>query len=61
MDAEYIALAIVSTLAIGGGLWVLHEAKKYRAYRDEQLASAPIKRRHWASTAKMKGMGRASR
>lgn len=34
MSAEYIALAITSVTLIGGALWVLFEAKKYRAYRD---------------------------
>jgi choline-glycine betaine transporter len=57
----YIALAITATLSIGLALWGLHEAKKYRAYRDEQLASAATKRRHWASSAKMKGVDRAFR
>lgn len=51
----YIALAITATLSIGLALWGLHEAKKYRAYRDEQLASATTKRQYWVSTQRPQG------
>jgi hypothetical protein len=42
----YVALAITSAIAIGMGLWALHEAKKYRAYMDAQRPSKRWHRRH---------------
>lgn len=54
-EMVYIAFAITAALSIGLAVWGLHESKKYRAYRDEQLASASPKRRHWASSQRPQG------
>lgn len=51
----YVALAITATLSIGLALWGLHEAKKYRAYRDEQLALTSASRKYWMSAQKLQG------
>lgn len=34
MSADYIFLAIIAVLGIGGGLFLLSQAKSYRARRD---------------------------
>ncbi len=38
MSADYIALAVLAVVVIGGGLFLLAEAKRYRA-RQESKAS----------------------
>lgn len=42
----YIAFAITAAIAIGGSLWALHEAKKYRAYMDAKNHSKRWHRRY---------------
>lgn len=34
MSADYISLAIIAVLAIGGGMFLLLRAKRYRAHRE---------------------------
>lgn len=51
----YVAFAITATLSIGLALWGLYEAKKYRAYRDEQLAFAATKRQYRVSAQRPQG------
>lgn len=34
--ADYIALGIVAALAIGGGLWLLREARRWKARKQER-------------------------
>jgi len=33
MPSDYVILAVVAVLSIGGGLFLLHQAKKYRSLR----------------------------
>lgn len=35
MSNDYIALAIISVILIGGGLFLLSQAKNYRARRNQ--------------------------
>lgn len=36
MPSDIYALATVATVLVGGALWLLHEAKKYRARMDAE-------------------------
>jgi hypothetical protein len=33
MSADYVILAVVAALSVGGGLFLLRQAKKYRSLR----------------------------
>jgi hypothetical protein len=36
MREQFIALVIVALVSIGGGLYLLREARRYRARRDQE-------------------------
>lgn len=36
MPSDYIALSVVAAVILGGGMWLLHEARKYRARLDAE-------------------------
>jgi hypothetical protein len=37
MSADYVILAVVTALSIGGGLFLLHQAKKYRTLKRSHM------------------------
>lgn len=55
MSMQYIALIATGTVLISGALWLMYEAKKYRARRDAELAVSSHKRQYWVSSQRPQG------
>jgi len=39
MPSDYVILAVVAVFSTGGGLFVLHQAKKYRTLKRSHINS----------------------
>lgn len=42
MPADYVILAVVAVLSIGGGLFLLHQARNYRRQHQPQDNQMPM-------------------